>query len=150
MNLHFLPRIIFIICLSLFSSRTVLAEIYQWTDDQGHTHFGDRPPQQHKSTEISGQLESINISKELSSPEMMLKHEQIKDQERQGQFDAQQAKQGLDRSQSDACREAREMLRKLKGRVVFLDQQGREMKVSEAERKQRARKMETAVSKHCL
>lgn len=28
------------------------AEVYQWTDDQGRVHFGDRPPQQAKAREL--------------------------------------------------------------------------------------------------
>lgn len=142
--------VIFVFGLGIFTNDTVQAEIYQWTDAQGQTHFGDRPPHDHQATDISEKLQNINLSKELSSPEMMLKHQQLKDQERQREHAEQQQLIDQDRAESSACKEAKNTLRKLKGRVVFLDEQGREMNVSETERKKRAQEMEFSVGKHCL
>ena len=39
------------ICILLFSSAKLTAEIYTWQDAQGHTHFGDRPPAESRATE---------------------------------------------------------------------------------------------------
>jgi hypothetical protein len=136
--------------LGIFTHERVHAEIYQWTDAQGQTHFGDRPPHDSKARDISENLQNINLSKELSSPEIMLKHQQMKDQERQRQHEEQQQRIDQDRAVSKTCEEAKNTLSKLKGRVVFLDEQGREMNVSETERKRRAQEMEIAVGKHCL
>lgn len=125
------------------------AEIYQWTDEHGQLHFGDRPPQDRQSSNISETLQSINISNEFSSPEMLLKHEQLKTEERQKAFDAHQQSIDQQRSLSKACRDAKIMLKKLTGRVVFVDEQGRDLGVSEKERQKRAQEMKDAVKIHC-
>jgi len=142
--------VIFVFGLGILTNDTAQAEIYQWTDAQGQTHFGDRPPHDRQATDISEKLQNINLSKELSSPEMMLKHQQLKDKERQREHEEQQQLIDQDRAVSNTCKEAKNALRKLKGRVVFLDERGREMNVSETERKRRAQEMEIAVGKHCL
>tara|TARA_R110001592_G_scaffold336019_1_gene621143 strand:- start:49965 stop:50213 length:249 start_codon:yes stop_codon:yes gene_type:complete len=62
-----------------FISIDTKSEIYQWVDENGHTHFGDRAPQTSTVKEISKQVNHINISSDLSSPEMILRHQQAID-----------------------------------------------------------------------
>lgn len=149
-------RLVFIFATSLILLAGTLiagqaqAEIYKWTDKHGQTHFSDRPPEHKQATEISGQLDSINISKELSSPEMMLQLENLKAREREQFSSEKQTQQERERSLSKACAQAKKALKALKGRVVFLDEQGNELKVTEAQRKQRAIEMENLVRQQCL
>jgi len=53
------------VCLAIFlASADAWAEIYQWTDAQGNTHFGDRPPASSSARPISidiNSYESITI-----------------------------------------------------------------------------------------
>ena len=144
-RLHFM----FIVCLTFYAGNGQ-AEIFKWTDENGQTHFGDRPPENKKAMEISSQLENINISRDLSSPEMMLKHEKMKAQEKQRQASEQHDHEKRQRTLSNECQKAQKSLWKLKGRVVFRDELGNEIKVSETERKRRALEMENMVRKHCL
>lgn len=125
--------IVFLCFVSLKAS----SEVYQWTDEHGQTHFGDRPPGNTKPTKISDQLNQINITSELSSPEMMLRHEQWK------------AQQESRPSQSEKCKEAKRLLKIIQGRVVFVDENGKDLKRSEKTRAERAEKLESAIRTHC-
>lgn len=148
MKQRYLHKAAVSLLLSCLSTHSV-SEVYQWTDAQGRMHFSDRAPQKIQANNISSQLEQINITSDLSSPEMMLRHEQTKDAEREKHY-----KEQLDRDQnrtilSESCKEAKKRLELVRGRVIFLDEQGKEVKVSEKNRKNRALELEHEVRKHC-
>jgi hypothetical protein len=125
------------------------AEIFQWTDEKGQTHFSDRAPHQIPANNISNQLKRINITSDLSSPEMMLRHEQAKDAEREAQYKEQQERYNNKSAISERCKEVKKRLRLVKGRVIFVDKQGKDLKVSEESRKKRAIHLENEVREHC-
>jgi hypothetical protein len=136
---------IFIVVLSINAK----SDVYQWTDEHGQTHFSDRPPHKSEANNISNQLNQINITSDLSSPEMMLRHEQAKDAEREKNYKERQEKYNKQPSKTEACKEAKKLLGLIKGRVVFVDQQGKDLKISEEDRKQRAIELEHEIRKHC-
>jgi len=125
------------------------SEVYQWKDENGQVHFGDRPPTGQHSDNISSQLDHINISTDLSSPELMLKHAEQKEakqnEKRQKLIDQQKKMPSL----SEVCINARNYLSKIEGRVVFTDEQGKEMKVSEQERKNEVIKLKKIIRQKC-
>ena len=47
------------------------------------------------------------------------------------------------------CSKARARLKKVRGRVVFLDKQGNDLKRTEEERKEIAKNLENTIKKHC-
>lgn len=126
-----------------------LSEVYQWTDKHGRTHFGDRPPQEVDSKDISKKLDRINITSDYNSPDMMLRHEKSKDAERQKLIDDWKERRKNHVSMPDRCKAARQHLTAIKGRVVFVDDNGKEVKVSEEMRKQRVKRLEQWVQKYC-
>lgn len=132
----------------LWSSQT-LSEVYRWTDQNGRTHFGDRPPEQGVAKDISDTLDKINISSDYSTPEMMLRHAQDRDAERQKRLELWQEKQKNTPTQSERCSKARKQLEIIKGPVVFIDDNGKDLKISEATRKQRVSDLEKLIQKHC-
>jgi hypothetical protein len=140
----------YLLLVSLFSclSSNSWSEIYQWTDENGQTHFGDRAPNT-SAKEISKQVNQINITRNLSSPEMMLRHEQAKDAERKKQYEQWQEKIDNQPSKDEKCEEFKKLLNIVKGRVVFVDEHGKDLNVTETERRKRARQLEDAIRKHC-
>lgn len=126
------------------------AEIFQWTDENGQTHFSDRAPHKIQANNISEQLNKINITSDLSSPEMMLRHEQAKDAEREAQYKKQQENYNSQTDNSEKCKETKKRLRLIKGRVIFVDEDGKDLKISEETRKKRAIQLESKVRKYCL
>ena len=138
-----------LLLISLSFSINAWSEIYQWTDENGQTHFGDRAPSQTVAKEISSQVDQINITSELSSPEMMLRHEQAKDAEREQHYKDWQEQQENKPDKSEKCKELKELLQIVKGRVVFVDEQGKDLKISETVRKQRASELEDGIRQYC-
>ncbi len=130
-------------------SSPALSEVYQWTDKQGRTHFGDRPPEKMESKDISEKLDRINITSDYSSPDIMLRHEQRKDAEKKKQIDDWKGSQKNRPSLNDWCEGARQQLKIIKGRVVFVDEHGKDLNISEATRKQRVQSLETSIRRNC-
>ena len=52
-------------------------------------------------------------------------------------------------SLADICRDAKNYLRTIKGRVVFIDERGKELKVSERERQKEVIKMKGIIRQKC-
>jgi len=125
------------------------SEVYQWKDANGQMHFGDRAPVDKHSDNISNQLDRINISTDLSSPALMLKHaeqkEARKNEERQKLIKQQKSLTSL----SEACMNARHYLTTIEGRVVFTDIHGKEVKVSEQERRNKVLKVKKIIRQNC-
>lgn len=125
------------------------SEIYQWKDKHGQTHFGDRPPNHESAVNISDKVQEINITKDMSSPEMMLKHELLKESERKEKYEAWKEQESKRPSLSHVCKQAKQTLKNIKRRVIFVDEQGNEVKVSEEERKQRVITLENDIKENC-
>mgnify|MGYP000069985134 FL=1 len=135
-------------CLLIYCSNA-WSEVYQWKDENGQIHFSDRAPAGKHSDNISSQLDHINISTDLSSPELMLKHAEQKEarkNEKRQKFLEQYKKLP---SLSEACMNARRYLSVIEGRVVFTDNNGKEVKVSEQERKNKVLKVKKIISQKC-
>jgi len=126
-----------------------LSEVYQWTDKSGRTHFGDRPPEKASSENISERLNQINITSDYSSPELMLLHQQNKDAEAKKRREAWQEKQKNSPTQDEKCQKARQHLNTITGPVVFVDEHGNDLKISEETRKQRVKILKDTIRKHC-
>lgn len=136
------------VCLLMFCSQ-VWSQVYKWTDENGQVHFGDRAPVDKTSVDISSRLDKVNISTDLTSPELMLKQQEEKDAIRKEK--RQKLKELKDKlpSISEACAEAKRHLSVIEGRVYFTDEQGKEVKVSEKERKERVINVKKMISEKC-
>jgi len=139
--------IIFMLILPL--STISKAEVFQWKDAQGQIHFGDRPPNINNAKNISEKLENINVSTDFSSPELLLKYERQKEVKQHKKRQQRQDKINQLPSRAEACAKALKAQKILNGRVYFLDEYGKEVKVSEKERQKRADKLATSIKKHC-
>ena len=140
----------FLLVMGLVTSPfDVWAEVYQWQDEHGQTHFGDSAPVGTNSDNISDQLEQINISTDFSSPEIMLQYEEQraakKIKKRQDIIEQKTKKPSV----SQTCKNARQYLNLIEGRVVFMDKQGKEVKVSERQRKNRALEVKKLIRQKC-
>ncbi|KUJ83836.1 DUF4124 domain-containing protein [Microbulbifer flavimaris] len=131
------------------SAATVADELYRWVDEDGRVHFGDRPPVSAEAEDVGGELTPINSADATQAAATPRKRETSSDLERQYR---QRQKQRLQRQQSqraEACRQAKRNLRILRGPVIVLDQNGREVRLSERERQQRAAALEQQIQQLC-
>ncbi len=125
------------------------AEIYSWKDEHGNTHFGDRPPTKVQANDISDTVEKVNISNRLSTPEMMLQQAQEKEQKRIEASAEERALQQAKIENDSYCRNARQRLLDMQGRVAFYDEQGLPVKVTEKERAEKARQLAAEIKDSC-
>jgi len=127
------------------------AEIYRWTDAQGKTHFSEHPPEDHvPSEEISSQLSPLNrdsSTDETKKLQQLFKGATPEEQAHQQQEKTIQQQQGQKMAQ--ACNKARQQLKTITGRVFFVDDNGKEVVVTEKERKQRAQRLEQEIRRRC-
>lgn len=133
-------------CLSTFSN----ADVYKWVDEQGNIHFGDRPPIKEKATDLSGTLKPLNISTDLSNPNMIRNAEQSRNEEinRKAQEQNKQRTSQLTKKQ-EYCKQAQKRLYDISGPVVFYDEHGKAIDVTEKERKRMEQKLRAEIDKNC-
>lgn len=127
------------------------AEVYKWVDEQGNVHFGDRPPQKEKATNLSDSLKPLNISTDLSNPGMIRNAEQARQDELNRTRQEQQRKQQVANSKEyqEYCKAAKQRLRDISGPVVFYDEQGKQVKVTEKEREKMEQELRNEIEKNC-
>jgi len=140
---------VFMFTCFMFYTVNAYSEVYQWKDEYGQVHFGDRPPTNIKADDISNKLDNINISTDLSSPELLLEQLQQKEQAQHEKRQEALEKRKNMSSLADICRDAKNYLRTIKGRVVFIDERGKELKVSERERQKEVIKMKGIIRQKC-
>jgi hypothetical protein len=144
--------------VATFSTLTALsftpvsfAEIYRWADAQGKTHFSEHPPEgQVPSEEISSQLSPLNrdsSTDETKKLKQLFKEASPEEQAHQQQEKAIQQQQ--DQKMAQACNKARQQLKTITGRVFFVDDNGKEVIVTEEERQQRAQRLEREIRRRC-
>lgn len=135
----------------LISSSPSFSGIYRWTDAQGKVHFSDQPPEERiTSEEVSDQLSPLNRD---SSTQETQKLQQVFQQETPEEKVLQQQEknqqQQRDRKTKKTCQQATQKLRRLQGRVYFVDKKGKEIVVSEEERAERAQRLEQEIRRYC-
>ncbi|MCX4026366.1 DUF4124 domain-containing protein [Endozoicomonas sp. SM1973] len=127
-----------------------MSELYKWVDKQGNVHYSDKPPvnaqQQTEKVEVKVQNTDFNYLDENAKrkQQQINRNRSIQKQ----QQDQQQAKK-KENPRKKACQSAKQRLSKLQGRVVFVDKKGKELKVTEKERQQRAKVLEQQIKKYC-
>jgi hypothetical protein len=115
--------IIVILCLTPPGIVCAMDSAYQWTDSQGQTHYGDKPPASSDSRMIALQR---NIPRAGSQsglrPGEYAQLNKIQQRQRQQQHRAQTAGTHSDRQRAarrSRCAENREMLKKSRGNENF-------------------------------
>lgn len=127
-------------CLTF--STTLSSEIYRWTDDKGHVHFGDQLKAPSIATAIELDLSRINISAELSvSSHMKSIFEENSKIRKQALVAKSTTHKQAELQKQNWCKKAQTHLQTIVGRVIFLDENNLPTKVSEKEREARAKKL---------
>lgn len=134
----------------VFNCGVVHAELYRWVDEQGKVHFSDKKPPRYEADDISETVKHQNTDYGNRSTDKQLQQiERNKAARNTEQTQRQQlvAKQQEQRERD--CQEAHNRLRIMKGRVIFYDEDNREVRVTEQEREQRVAALEQQINKYC-
>lgn len=142
--------LILILAFSFNTTYQAHAEIYRWVDEQGNVHFGDSKNSNKKAENISDQLQHHNIDHSAKSTEATLQQIDQRKQAQQTEIQQRQNQTNPNKEQLDRiCRDAKERLRIMEGRVVFFDENNQQVKVTEEERQQRAEKLSKQIKTYC-
>jgi hypothetical protein len=135
----------------LILSTPSLSEIYRWVDNQGKVHFSDKkPPSTEAAEDISGQLQPLNSDSSASETAKLQQVFQGETPEEQAYRQQQQAQQQQQEDlREQGCQKARQQLSILRGRVAFIDPDGKEVVITEEERARRADELDRQIRQHC-
>ena len=130
----------------------VQAEIYKWNDEQGNTHYGERPPPH-------GNAGTVTIRKGPSAPDPVLEHYRerqqklldVMQQERE-EKQAQDRKNRQEREESQRrCYSAKDRLRSYGsvGALYKIDKKGKKIYLNQKDREKAIAKVEEDVRRYC-
>lgn len=133
-----------------FISANSFSEVYRWVDENGQVHFGDKAHPHKRSDNITQDVQLKNLGYSASQTQQSL--QQLESRQQAKSVENQQKQSHTNHSQEkrkSICNKARQQLSVLKGRVVFIDKNGKEVNVSETERQQRADTLQQEISRYC-
>ena len=134
-----------IVCALLVFSLDVHAEVYRWTDANGKVHFGDKKLD--KSAEnITSNLKTTNVD---TSTTELKKMEGVFRKENDADREYRQQKSQPDIERLHQCSEAKNYLNTINGRVYFIGKDGKEVKITEAQRKQKVIDLQNVIKENC-
>lgn len=147
-------RIILITCILLITAGIQplqAADIYQWTDENGKVHFGDRPPRGQQAQNISKSANKVNVDSSGAEREKLgnifapLTPEEEAYQKQQSQTDANQQA-----ALKQNCNEAQQELKFFKTkRFYWVDEAGNTKNATEAERQAKIKELTDLITKYC-
>jgi len=124
--------------------------VYKWQDASGKWHFSDTPPGDEAGRATAAPIKTTNTTSTAATNRELkqvftdeLPAEAAHRRQQQQQQDARRAQ--LDRW----CRQARDRLATIRGRVIFIDADGNPLEVTEDEREQRARALQRQIDRTC-
>jgi uncharacterized protein DUF4124 len=139
----------------VFFSASLNAEIYRWVDDQGRTHFGDRPSPQATAKRLStgaNPAEPVGASRSVEQRQEGI--QKFLDQRQRERDSLQAAKAKAEEKQAKLashCRELRARLIHMDRISTFYDlnEQGEQVFVSEAENRKLRERFRAKVEATC-
>lgn len=124
--------------------------LYKWKDENGKWRFSDQPPTDASTAVEEAPLREMNSTSTQETNQALQKvfpketpEEAAHRQQKLAQEKKKQART------DDVCRQARKRLDIIRGRVVFLDDKGKAVQVSEEERHTRAVALEKEIKQYC-
>lgn len=122
------------------------AEVYRWVDKNGKVHYTDQKPAP-DAENITKQVNKQNLdssSREVEKIGQMLRE----DEEAERALHAEQEKAHSQAMQAH-CVAAKNRLDKMKGYVIFLDDSGKAVTVTEKERQEKVAELESYINANC-
>jgi 3-oxoacyl-ACP reductase-like protein len=131
--------------LVLMISASAQAEVYRWTDANGKVHFGDKKVGA-SAENITEKVSKTNVDTSTAEHQKL---ESIFRKENDADREYKQQQAQPNRELLRQCAEAKQYLNTINGRVYFVDKDGKEIKVTEEERKQRVIDVQQEIKEHC-
>jgi hypothetical protein len=126
------------------------AEIYRWVDKEGKVHFTDKKPAP-EAENITKTVKSHNTDTSSSElQKLTLMREQEEKERREKMRREQEAlKPEREKQRQVYCQKQKERLRNISGYVVFVDDKGKAVPVTEKERQQKVADLKQVIQETC-
>ena len=127
------------------------AQVYKWVDEQGRTHYGERPPQNAKAQEVKQRLANPGPAAGKPAPSSW-KEKDLEFRGRRIQAEQAESKQKQQETAAlQACNQARDTLAQTKTarRMYRLDENGQRVYQDEEQRQASIVLMERRVEQLC-
>lgn len=134
-----------------FSSGMLQAEIYKWVDENGRTHYGEKPPEEGASEvkikdntpEPGGELEKHNVDRE--------KLLEIYEEERRQKKEEKLKMEEEQKKKEKYCMQLKNDLKDMQkgGSFYELDENGERKYISDKEIANRIKELQTNYKDHC-
>lgn len=135
----------FLCCFFIVSCLNAHAEVYRWTDANGKVHYSDKRPKT-AAEDVTEKVKQTNLdtsTAERQKLETLFRKENDADRE----YKQQQARPNAELLLR--CKEARDYLNTISGRVQFIDKDGKAVTVTEEERKLKVAETQALIKEHC-
>ena len=131
-----------------FSPNIDAQSIYKWQDENGKWQFSDTPPADGETPVEESNPNPVNTT---TNTNRALKKAFPSQPAAEARYENQQENTRAQRSSAVTqwCNQARKRLSIIEGKVVFLDEQGRALEVTEEEREARALALRKKIRKNC-
>jgi len=139
------------ICLLWALSIPASAQVYKWMDEQGRTHYGERPPQNAKAQAVEQRLANPGPAAGKPAPSSW-KEKDLEFRSRRIQAEQAETRQKQQETAAlQACNQARDALAQTKTarRMYRLDEKGQRVYQNEEERQASMVQMERRVEQLC-
>ncbi len=136
----------------LFLAPSALAQVYQWTDENGKTVFSDKPPvgyvRQLKKIEPGTQVQNGQKQKSLADREMEFLKRQKESQE---SSDKARKEEASSVEKRENCDNARRQLQALESgeRIALRDEKGERYYMDDAQREQETARARSFIDSSC-
>jgi len=133
-----------------FTSTPGHGEVYRWVDEQGKVHFGDKAHANKQAQDITQDTQLKNLDNSAQRTKQSLQQIDLRQQAQSAELQQRQSQTnpGAEK-RAQACSEAKQHLRIIEGRVIFLDDNKQPVQVSEKERQRRADAFGRDIKKYC-
>ena len=148
-----MPKAYIVLLLLFFPVAVLPGQLYKWTDESGNIHYGDSPPAQNEVAKILAPPKADEKEAErLRSRTERLKNQHLnqEDTSAQRKDEAKQQKQARIKKQKQCnyMKGELKLLRK-KGRHVYVDENGNEVRIGKEKKKEYIEKLERLIAKDC-
>jgi hypothetical protein len=127
------------------------AQVYKWVDENGRTHYGERPPQNAKAREVEQRLASPGPAAGTANPSNW-KEKDLEFRGRRIQAEQAETKQKQqEAAEIQACNQARDSLSRMKSarRMYRLDEKGGRVYRDNEESQATIAQMEQRIGQYC-
>ncbi len=128
----------------------MLGQVYKWVDEKGVTHYGERPPQGSKASEVPNRLASPDPGASNRSEDWQQKDREFRQRKIESETVETQQQQEIARRQ-EQCNQQRDLLARLKQnqRIYTLGEKGDRVYMNDDDRDAAIARQEKLVSERC-